>query len=438
MPHEPQPLLERWFAHLRSEGHADPRAANPVIEDFLAFGRLSTLERLRAPLAAVAPSQIGPLRLACRELRRDKNRPSPTGGSRGPAPTLSIPEADLPEEWRRALADMRRVRARIDGGRHRGGGRTPPTSKGIRSAAYVLRALAAACITAGVPIALDRQAIRAWMEAARLRGCSRASIGMQLRVMRTALTWMGSDADLQGEIGALARVEAVESERRPKAKERRLRQLPLTLAEVMDVADGLSNEADAAPLASRDAVVLRLHAVALALAVCCPLRIGDLHRLRIGMEVVRDAGGWSLAIRTSKTGADYEQPEIWPEVERLLDVLVEMDAPGGDLWLGYDMRIGTYLFSMDGGRTGLSADWVSDVWARRTGHGAHIVRTLWHDELLVHGGERDVWLALALCGQRSERTARHYQTRAAKKEAGRRGRGMLAAARGAVERQMVR
>ena len=300
--------------------------------------------------------------------------------------------------------------------------------------AYTLRALAAVCAAEGLPVVLDRAAVRAWLDAARAWGCRPAGIGMQLRYIRCVLIWLDRDPEMQGELAALARAEMQFADTEPKAKDRKLRARPLSLADVMAMAETLAARADDVGPATRDGAVLRLHACVLALTVCCPLRIGDLHRLRIGEELRRDVEGWSLAIRTRKTGAEYERPDIWLEVGRHLDALVVMDAPGGDLWTGYDMRAGTPLFTLDGGVGGLSADWVSDVWGTHTGHGAHIVRTLWHDELLVAGGERDTWLALALCGQSSERTARHYRTRAARRSAGQRGRGLLAAAREQADR----
>ena len=57
----------------------------------------------------------------------------------------------------------------------------------------------------------------------------------------------------------------------------------------------------------------RPEAAALALGVAAPLRIGDLHRLRVGNEIARDAGGWSLDLRTRKTGGTIRRGSAHPK-----------------------------------------------------------------------------------------------------------------------------
>jgi hypothetical protein len=70
--------------------------------------------------------------------------------------------------------------------------------------------------------------------------------------------------------------------------------------------------------------------------------------------------------------------------------------------------------------------WISTVWRRHIGTGEHIIRTLWHEDAAEDG---ETWMALALCGQRSARTAKHYTVKAARKRAAKRGRGLLKQAR---------
>ena len=163
--------------------------------------------------------------------------------------------------------------------------------------------------------------------------------------------------------------------------------------------------------------------------MAAPLRISDLYRFRFDEEIRRDATGWSIAIKTQKTGGDYERSELWPELTEFLDELLVLDAPGGDLWLGYDRRSGTHLFSRDGGVTALTADWISDVWYEHVGTGEHIVRTLWHQ--LAYDSDVDrTWMALSLCGQRGGgRTANEYRDKNQRARAVRAGRRSLSALR---------
>lgn len=117
--------------------------------------------------------------------------------------------------------------------------------------------------------------------------------------------------------------------------------------------------------------------------------------------------------------------------------MIEVDAPGGDLWTGYDARAGTPLFTKDFGWTGLSGDWISDVWEKHVGCGAHIVRTLWH-HLCWESDQDSTWVALALCGQDSDRTAREYRVQGARARAVRDGRGLLRTARSGCLREGAR
>jgi hypothetical protein len=129
-----------------------------------------------------------------------------------------------------------------------------------------------------------------------------------------------------------------------------------------------------------------------------------------------------------RPGVAYDRPDLWPETTPFFDALVASDAPGGDLWSGYDLRKDTPFFSLDGGATVLSADWISDVWEKHVGCGAHIVRTLWHE--LACDADRDLtWMSLALCGQIAERTAQEYRVDNSRRRAAASGRRMMRAAR---------
>ena len=414
--------LARFRAHLAARG----RVGVPMVEDFASFGSPATLSRLRPALAAVAPHGVGPLRLACAELRRRAGRPSRArGGERGPERTLSLREDELPEPWRCELDAMRRARARIDAGRRlRGRDVPPPAASMIGDVAYTLRTPAQVCIERGHAIELPRRTVAWWIEAARGRGIRPASVGMQLRALRAFLLWTGEKKGLARELVALAAGEARVAGRMRNRKEERLLATRASIASVWAAAE----EARSLPPGSRTRVRVLLEAAALALGVVAPLRIEDLHGPVLGDELTRDAEGWRLELITSKSAEDYDR-DLWPELTPFLDAVLEAAAPGGDLWAGYDMRIGTPLFSLDGGRTVLSSDWFSDVFEKRIGHGAHIVRTLWHDHVALNGGADEVWVALAPCGQRDARTERHYRTRAGRIERGAQDRALRRRAR---------
>lgn len=138
-----QRLLACWDAHLAARGVIHPEA-----EDFEAFGSLSRLERLMKVLNLVRPLQAGPMRMALKAKRSRKWRkdhPDPeTPKNRKPRRVArhSIPETELPRGWRRALGDMRRLRATAADGLVSLDDRNPPSAKVITNLASTSRVFA--------------------------------------------------------------------------------------------------------------------------------------------------------------------------------------------------------------------------------------------------------------------------------------------------------
>jgi hypothetical protein len=306
--------------------------------------------------------------------------------------------------------------------------RTPPTRKQIRFITGVLRRFAHECTKAGKPVAIDRAGVIAWLDAAEDRGRKAAGIAAELKGLRRALLWVTPRSRF---VETLRRLIADYSKRARLQRKRKVSWLlenPTNLGKVWDTAERVRQTALMLPPGSRARNRLLLEATALTFAICCPLRIGDLQRILIGVHLVREPFGWKLAIDTEKTGDDYERDALWPELTPFLDELLADDVAGGDVWRAYDRRVGTALFSRDGGRTELGETWLSDVWRTHVGTGAHIVRTLWH-ELARDGETDDAWVALALCGQRDLKTAEQYRVTDRKARARRSGRAMLRARR---------
>lgn len=413
--------LTRWRAHLAAR-----RVAVPDVDDFLAFGRLSTLERLRPVLGAAEPAHCGPLRLAMLQLRQEKcaKKSQARGGQRGPEMLLAVAETDLPEDWQTTLDDMRRRTQRRDAGMLLLSGPVPPASSMIDDIAYVLRALAKTCLDHGKEVILDDAAVAAWLAREEGRGRRATGLSLQIRLLARFVAYRGARKKFRRRLEELGRDYAKRGRKQRKIKHMWVDATEMTIADVWNIAEDLRAQSlNAAPGTARR-YRLALHATVLALAVNAPLRIGDLHRLRLGRELCRTGEGWSLSTDVRKTASDYESPELWPELTPFLDALLTLDSPGGELWSEYDRRVGTPMFSLTRGARGLTADWLSDVCAEHVGIGLHIVRTLWHQ--LAYEADRDLtWISLALCGQSGKRTAREYRERNTRGNAVRAGRNTL-------------
>lgn len=399
----------------------------PYEEDFRSFGKLSTLERLRKELAVISPEQCGPLAAVISDLKRQKTAMAGSqakGGQRGKPIELSIPKADLRPDWHATIDEMRQRREGINTGMIELDNVEPPALSQLRGIEYVLRGLSKVCIDNSMPIEISLQSVQHWVERQCANGQNETSTGMLLRQMSKFLSLRGEKKKLRKKLNKEAARYARIGRLKRKRKHEWLLQNPTDVAKVWDLAEDIRGQCCAASPGTAKRYLLALHAVALALPVAVPLRISDLSRLLIGEEIVRDATGWSLKIRTQKTGADYERSELWPELTKYLDLLITLDAPGGDLWLGYERRQGTPLFSRDRGATGLTADWISDVWYEHVGTGEHIIRTLWHQVAYDSDVDR-TWMALALCGQRSRSTSKEYHDKNQRARAVRAGRKTL-------------
>lgn len=417
--------LARWTAHLAARG-----ARVPHEEDFRTFGKLSTLERLRAVLGPVAPEQCGPLRRVISELSRAKRagRSTATGNPRGPDLRLAIPRDDLRADWHATLDDMRDRAKRRDAGLLLLCGPTPPASSMIGDIEYVLRAVSKVCTDVGRSPTLDKQAVSAWLAREDARGRRETGLSLQLRLIARFLAYRGQKKKLAAKVEDLAGDYARRGGKKRKRKFQWLDQHGTTIGEVWDVAEALREESLQAPAGTARRYRLALHAAVLALSVNMPLRIGDLHRLRIGHEICRSNTTWSVQTRLGKTDSEYDLPALWPETTPFLDALLTLEAAGGALWPEYDRRHGTPLFSETGGDTALSADWISDVFYEHVGTGQHIMRTIWHQ--LAYESDRDLtWMSLALCGQTGARTKREYRERNARGRTVRAGRQSLKARR---------
>ena len=428
-----QRRLHKWQAHLATRGIHVPDEA-----DFLSFGRLSTLERLRNVLCIVAPDHCGPLATAISRLKREKlvRRSLQPDGQRRPGRdcTCSVEKEALPQDWRDTLNDMRRRRAAIDAGMIDFGAIVPPAPSQISAIEYVLRCIAKVCADAGRSVDVDIESVALWRARQEAAEQAETGLSLQLRKLADFLRYRQAKKNLARKIRAEAARYARIGRLKRKRKHSWLLANPTDIGKVWCLAEDLLAQSRAAKAGTSRRYLLALHASALALAVAAPLRISDLWRLRFDAEIRRDATGWAISIRTQKTGADYECSALWPELTEFLDELLILDAPGGDLWLGYERRAGTPLFSRDGGVTALSADWISDVWYEHVGTGEHIVRTLWHQ--LAYDSDIDrTWLALALCGQKGGgRTAGEYRETNRRARAVRAGRSSLASIRQTAKR----
>jgi len=134
----------------------------------------------------------------------------------------------------------------------------------------------------------------------------------------------------------------------------------------------------------------------------------DITELIVGVSMQRTDEQWILDYRTLKTGAEIRFP-IDRRITKLLDQAVLFstnDQYFADL---YQNRIGTPFFVKNMHFERLSKGWPSKRTAILLGCGTHIARTLWFEtEFERNAG--NLGAATAICGHRSQSTAKHYLT----------------------------
>jgi hypothetical protein len=409
-------LVDAWLRFRAASG-----SAVPATEDFLAWGGLANLKRLEAALGVLG-LRDAKRRLRAEQWRREKAAQPLPARSRQRA--ASVDADALPRAWQRALREMRLAASERDDDVVALDARRVYAPRSIDRMEHTLCQLALESCRVGLEPAISPPCVDALVRALAARGRRAATKAARCKELVLFGLW------IEAEPAALdhARCRRADFERQAGGQRKRKDEWLLThdlhVGDVYLHAQRLAAQADALPPQQDRTLHRRLEAAAIGLSVNAPLRIGDLHRLVVGQDVVRDAEGWRLATRTRKTGAMYDAGRLWPEVEAMLDTLILDGHPPGDFWRRLEARDGTPLFSLDDGRTGVAVEWPSRVWRRHFGIGEHIIRSLWH--MVCHLEEPEsAWAALAQCGQRSGRTAQHYLVRVGRRLAARKGQRML-------------
>lgn len=418
-------LLDRFITHLAGN-------TVPTRETFMAFGSKSRLERLMAPLQSAYPDWAPELREALRVRsaeRWQKERKNIERGIPGNKSKISVPLEQIPKTWRHAIKEMEAARNQVDRGILTLDDRAPPSAKVIAKLKSTARQLVFAANEVGIKPALDMPCVRAFLVASKGRKTKPVTRGIRLKELMTLGRWIDED-EHEDILNAMRRKKSQLirlAKRQRKHKEDWLIQNPSEVVDCWMIAEDLLQEAMSMPSGSLARLDLALDALAIALAVNVPLRIGDLHRIQIGVHLIRsfDMDTWTVDLRCEKKGNEYVA-ELWPELTPFLDAVVLAGRSHGALAARVRELDGQYLFAKSCKKLG--EGWISTAWRRHIGIGEHIVRTLWHEEAL---DDEDTWMALVLCGQEGGgRTARDYQVKQQKRQKGRRAKSLMQAARG--------
>lgn len=195
-----------------------------------------------------------------------------------------------------------------------------------------------------------------------------------------------------------------------RRKEIKLAQVPIDLVSLAKTARELLEHApleDDIRNRRRDYTL----AGAIALLSKLPIRAKDLREGEIGKEFRRDSEGWLVDLATSKTGVRIDC-RLADCLTPYLDAVLLMDTDPAHLWTIYDQRLGTALFANPARDWKCyESEWLRRNMTERTGHSAHIVRTLIYDYCALDN-DLDAKVAQALVGHAHETSRKFYEINA--------------------------
>lgn len=157
----------------------------------------------------------------------------------------------------------------------------------------------------------------------------------------------------------------------------------------------------------------RDYTLAGAIALLCklPIRAKDIREGKIGEEFRRDSESWNVDLETSKTGQKIKG-RLAECLTPYLDAVLLMDTEPKHLWQIYDNRLGAALFANPARDwKNYGREWLRRNMVEKTGHSAHIVRSLIYD-ICVLDDELDLRVARALCGHGHETSRMFYEMNA--------------------------
>jgi len=403
-------LIDRWRRQLRAGGRDLQDATE---DDWRAWGSNARMRALASALSALDPALARVARRPLTERQRAERGHTGDGGQCGPSGrtrTVSIPEDAWPSAWRRAI-DRMRQRAATDDLDDLDDG-TPFSTNTLRATVKAVGQLARVVEEEDRTPVMTIDLVDAWIGRMAGRGVRHRSITTWLESAHRFGRALGADTDVLGYIRRKANAHDRRARRQRSRKEQTYLDLGLGIGDVFARARELHERAEAGPEHLVSTRRDRLEAALIALSVASPLRCGDFPDLRIGVDIERRAGSWSIDTVQAKTKQPYHVPELWSAVGEIIDALILDGRDPSALDVRVQARDGAHLFTWaDDGSEPVADWWPSAVWKRHFGVGIHMIRSMWASHYIDHDPARS-WAATAMLGHASPASRRPYEIRA--------------------------
>lgn len=403
-------ILDAFFAFMEGENIASIRDLSK--RHFQKFDpHNETVERLRRLKKAMNIMFAGePSILVLTKVIREKEAAYEAKKKRPPKSKprslkYSVPESELPPEWRSAFADMA-------AGMDRNGQMAPATGM-YGTHVMKMRQLLCSARKAQLPKVLSRDTVLAYAHELYARGVAPATQRASYSAVLKFARYTAAD---QATIELLAELCRTYEKKAGQAAKQKYAKLQKTGYSPVPIVDRAAEMLKSLPKNANTQAdhAQRNRAAALALFAVLPLRLADT-RLVFGETLLWKDGHYTIETHLSKSKALWTT-DLNPYLNLFIDALILRGC--ASLWLD-TMRQDCLqqkrpLFITSTGEA-VGYNYVSDAWRRELGTGEHIARTILHTYFGIEYGMAGVEMAKAACGQTAQGIEKEYQDNSLKK-----------------------
>lgn len=317
-----------------------------------------------------------------------------TGPGKGRKPIITIPYGDVHEDLLGVIHKSHY---------------SPRSQKNLINA---LREILGAARRAGLEETLNHDSLSAIRDELYERGNSAKSVEIKIGQWKALGRLFSLPEETMQTLDNEHRAARLEADAEPSKMHLAFRQNPVSPLNYARFARVVSEEAYKSEGNRQTIHRLFITAAALSLLSFLPERISDILKLTVGVEVTRDARGWSSEYFSNKTEKDrsvgYLPDQLTPYLDDLILLGADPGSQGQTLLQLYQHRVQTRspLFARTDLRRSYSSGRIFELLKERTGHGPHAARKSMTDYMAEIGGTPEQ--VMDLLGHRRILTAVKY------------------------------